>query len=312
VPDSRNQSPVSSSPGVRLLFRARPRRIRPTPSPVQHAHAHRTVPGTRVRLSWGSCSRKNATTSGAPAHPNSREAVREDEGRQTSVGAVLRVLAPLDGSGRARGASRALAEPAVYRGTPTLRGLVTCRSRPLGAALQSFPFPRSSSRSRGPVLPCGFATDCRQRGERSVSRSLSPSRQLFASGPPGGEPRRMSRDDGFPRSLGRAPRHTLVCRETLPFSFPPDSLVNSQHVRFEALLPPGVRSLATPSPWPGRGRRVGALLGISPRKPAPVATPGSVSHAGERDRGSWPRPRPSPRAQPSRLESETRAPTPGF
>ena len=68
---------------------------------------------SRVYLSWGSCSPRNAFTSGAPARPDGREANREDEGRQAFVGAVLRVLAPLDGSGCARGTARALAELAV-------------------------------------------------------------------------------------------------------------------------------------------------------------------------------------------------------
>jgi len=80
-----------------------------SPSPIRLAYAHRIVPGTRVRLSWGSCSPRNATTPVAPARPLGRDAVREDEGRQTLVGTVLRVLAPLDGSGCARGTTRALA-----------------------------------------------------------------------------------------------------------------------------------------------------------------------------------------------------------
>jgi len=134
------------------------------PSPARLAHARRIVPGTRVRLSWGSCSHRNAFTSGAPARPPGREAVREDGGCHTSAGAVLRVLAPLDGSSCARGTARALASSPLRRGAPTLRGLVTCRSRPFGAALQSFPFPGSRSRSRGTLLPCGFASDYRQRG----------------------------------------------------------------------------------------------------------------------------------------------------
>jgi len=92
------------------------------------------------------------------------EAVREDEGRQAFVGAVLRVLAPLDGSGCARGTARALASSPFRRGAPTLCGLVTCRSRLFGAALQSFPFPRSRTCSHRPLLPCGFASDHRQRG----------------------------------------------------------------------------------------------------------------------------------------------------
>jgi len=120
--------------------------------------------GSRVCLSWGSCSPRNAFTSGAPARPDGFEATREDGGRQTSVGAVLRVLAPLDGSGCARGTARTLASPPLRRGAPTLCGLVTCRSRLFGAALQSFPFPRSRTCSRRPLLPCGFASDYRQRG----------------------------------------------------------------------------------------------------------------------------------------------------
>jgi len=51
-------------------------------------------------------------------------------GCQTPTGSVLRVLAPLDGSGRARGTHEPLAEPAVRRVAPTLCGLVSCRSRP--------------------------------------------------------------------------------------------------------------------------------------------------------------------------------------
>jgi len=69
--------------------------------------------GSRVRLSWGSCSPRNAFTSGAPARPHGFDAAREDEGRQAFAGAVLRVLAPLDGSSCARGTARTLAEPAV-------------------------------------------------------------------------------------------------------------------------------------------------------------------------------------------------------
>jgi len=35
---------------------------------------------------------------------------------------------------------------------------------PTGVALQSFPFPRSRTRSRGPFLPCGFAQTAQRRG----------------------------------------------------------------------------------------------------------------------------------------------------
>jgi len=41
-----------------------------SPSPIRLACALLIVPGTRVRLSWGSCSPRNATTPGAPARPH--------------------------------------------------------------------------------------------------------------------------------------------------------------------------------------------------------------------------------------------------
>jgi len=60
-----------------------------------------------------------------------------------------------------------------------------------GVALQSFPFSRSRTRSRGPLLPCGFAFghpdhgSLRVHGARtarpSASRPLSPSRRHFAA-----------------------------------------------------------------------------------------------------------------------------------
>jgi len=155
---------VSSSPGVRLIFRARPRRIRPIPvsGPARSRAPDRSRDSGPPLL--GFLLPRNATTSGAPARPDGREAIREDEGRQAFVGAVLGDLAPLDGSGCARGTTRALASSPLHRGAPTLRGLVTCRSRLFGAALQSFPLPRSRSCSRRPLLPCGFASDYRQRG----------------------------------------------------------------------------------------------------------------------------------------------------
>jgi len=119
-----------------------------SPSPIQPAYARWIVSEIRVRLSWGSCSPRNATTSGAPAHPHSREAVREDEGCQAFVGAVLRVLAPLDGSGYARGTSRTLAELAVTPWRPDASRsyyipLASLWSRPPELSLPEEPYPLS-------------------------------------------------------------------------------------------------------------------------------------------------------------------------
>jgi hypothetical protein len=77
------------------------------------------------------------TTTTRSRGPRSRS--REGEGYQALTGAVLRVLAPLDGSGCTRGTHAPLAGPAVRRGAPTLRGLVPYRSRPLESPFRAFP-----------------------------------------------------------------------------------------------------------------------------------------------------------------------------
>jgi len=79
---------------------------------------------------------------------------REGEDYQALTGAVLRVLAPLDGSGCTRGThDQPLAELlAVRRGAPTLRGLVPCRSRPLESPYRAFP-----SRGAVPALAGPFS-----------------------------------------------------------------------------------------------------------------------------------------------------------
>jgi len=112
--------------------------------------------------------------SGCPGRLGDRS--EPGEGRQPLAGAVLRVLAPLDGSGTFAARARPLAgSRVVCRDNPTLRGLVPCRSRPW-SALQSFLFPGSRTRSRGPLLPCGFAFDHRQRGSGPASRDRFPRR----------------------------------------------------------------------------------------------------------------------------------------
>jgi len=79
-----------------------------------------------------------------------------------------------------------------------------------GAPLQSFPFPGSRTRSRGPLLPCGFASDCRRREAREVFAAAFPCRanSFAARARLATDPGRMSRDEGFLQSLGRPPRRT--------------------------------------------------------------------------------------------------------
>jgi len=87
--------------------------------------------------------------------------------------------------------------------------------------------------------------------------------------------------------------------------------VSRRHVRFEALLPPGVRSLHGLRPWPGGGRCAGALLGFFPSRACSSTTPGPVSRKGARYRGRAPISHVSGNPAP-RYVCETRAPTPGL
>jgi len=66
----------------------------------------------------------------------------------------------------------------------------------------------------------------------------------------------MSQDEGSLRSLGRPPRRARK-RDARTVPFPPTlgSLVSGQHARFEALLPPGVRSATTSSPGQAEAAR---------------------------------------------------------
>jgi hypothetical protein len=197
----------------------------------------------RDRLSWSSCSREHylrRVPRSYPPRPQSRS--RKGEDRQTPTGAVLRDLAPLDGSGRARGTHEPLAEPVVRRGAPTLRGLVSCRSRPWSRptelSLLEEPYPlsqascflagsRSTAQRRGRSE--GFAAPFADRAD------LSPQLARGLAGLEG-------RDDGSLESLGAA-------RHALPRSFTTSRLVSAglaglggRHARFEALLPSRVRS----------------------------------------------------------------------
>jgi len=95
----------------------------------------------------------------------------------------------------------------------------------------------------------------------------------------------MSRDDGFPRSLRRvAGSHSRVA-ENLSFPFMPGSPVSGRHARFEALLPPGVRSLTTRALARARASASVLSWAFSPPEHAPSMIPGSVSHGSTRCRG---------------------------
>jgi len=102
----------------------------------------------------------NTTTPGAPFAALRRSDSRWAKGCRPSAGAVLRVLAPLDGSGCTSRRSVPLARHAVGRDAPTLGGLVSCRSR-------SWSRPSELFTSRGAVP--AFAGLCFLAGSRSTA-----------------------------------------------------------------------------------------------------------------------------------------------
>jgi len=189
TPDSRNQGPGRSSPEVRFPCRAGPYPGCPCSGVAVAAHAAVRDPQARDRLSWGSCSLERTTT-GAPCRPGGPHygPAQVGEGRQAFTGAVLRVLAPLDGSGCARGTHTPLAEPVVRRGAPTFRGLVPCRSRPwsrpseLSLLEEPYPLSRACASLRVRVRPPNDAA------RPSSSRPVSPPRQPFCRDVPEGSP----------------------------------------------------------------------------------------------------------------------------
>jgi len=214
-PDSQNQGPVRSSPGVRLLFRALRVALRPSsPSPDQPACASRTVPGNSGPPLLGFLLPRTPLRRVPLSPVQPLPATREDEvlprprrcrpqGSRPSRRFWLRSRDSTDPCG----VRRFLVTP------PTLRGLIPCRSRPYGAALQSFPFPRSRTRSRGPfVAPLRVRNRPPPRNEAgSFATAFPGATALCPATRPEANRRRRSRDDGFPRSLGRPRRRTREC-----------------------------------------------------------------------------------------------------
>jgi len=216
-----------------------------SPPALPHRHVRRSGPersGSAGSASPGFASPSNATTSGAPyAAPVAEPPLRWTKDCRAFAGAVLRVLAPLDGSG-----------------TPRRFAALFHAARVPGDALQSFPLSRSRTRSRGPVLPCGFAFDRRRRDEQRASSVLSPWRRPFAAAGP--KARRThgpgSRFPAPPGKVRRARRSASTAAS--PRSSSSGSPVNGRHAHFEALLPSGVRSRGDPRP--GQGEVVGSVL----------------------------------------------------
>jgi hypothetical protein len=149
---TREPRPARSSLGVRFLFRALSRRVRPSPllrtGPLARTSSFQGIGSA----SPGVPAPTNTTTSGAPF----TAAIVPDRLGGRGWLPPPRRCRPQGSCPsrrfqlRSRHCTDPLRDPPLRRGAPTLCGLIPCRSRPFGAALQSFPFPRSRTRSRGP------------------------------------------------------------------------------------------------------------------------------------------------------------------
>jgi len=279
TPDSRNQGPGRSSPEVRFPCRAGPRPGCPCFGVAVAAHAA----GPR------------SASSGSPLLgfllPRTH-----DDGCPLSPGRSL--TGPL---GWVRVARPPPVPSSGFLPLSTVLAALAARTHPLrsmsfavaprrfaalfhaarvpGVALQSFPFPRSRTRSRGPVLPCGFAFDRPTARHARALRDQFPHRaNPFAAACPKAR-----------RTHGPGPWFLVVARRcqvrtpegtsTAPsVSNAPGSPDGSRHARFEALLSPRVRSrsIRTLAGVGSRGRCSPGLW--SPLEFAPAARGCGVLH----------------------------------
>lgn len=284
--------------------------LRPGPFEKEPCRSRASV---RVYLSWGSCSRGHFLRR-VPLlrHAPPLRALVGDEGCHTLVGAVLRVLAPLDGSGQARGSLEAF-RPRRSPWPPTLRGLLSCRSRP-------WSFPPELSLPEEPY-PLSQAT-CFLAGSRSTaafaategaSRPLSPVRADSSpvASPPGGGPGTTEPGRWFP-AIARPVASTHECAARAD-SFPSDAgLKGEQPPRpLRSLAPPGSPFCDDPS--------LGQAEAARRCSPGNLALQSSLHHGSGFGLSRRPtqearslEPREPPGAQPSRLHAATRTPTPGF
>lgn len=201
----------------------------------------RVVPEPCGSASRGVLAPTDAFTSGAPSSPRTPPC-------EGSRGTRVARLSSVPSSGflplstvpaSTRRVSRSL-DPAVCRGPQRFAAFFHAARVP-GASLQSFPFPRSRTRSRGPLLPCGFAFDRRQRSFlEKFTIAFAARAKLFAqSNPPEGGPGRMSRDEGSPRSL-RPVASTRRARRTCRPRLERTGLAGRRPARpLRSLAPPG-------------------------------------------------------------------------
>jgi len=143
----------------------------------------------RVRLSWSFCSRWTQLQQVPlfrPERPRGRPCGTRAATLSSDPSSGFLPLSTVSASSRL---ARGLLDPAVRHGPHCFAALFHA-AHVTGASLQSFPFPRSRTRSRGPLLPCGFAFDCRRRSARGSFTIDFPGRDdPLPRSPPESRPR---------------------------------------------------------------------------------------------------------------------------
>jgi len=152
--------------------------------------------------------------------------------------------------------ARGLLDPAVRRGPRRFAAFFHAARVP-GASLQSFPFPGSRTRSRGPFLPCGFAFDCRRRRARGTFTTAFP--VLRASSLPWSNP-----PEGGPGTHEPGRRFLAVASPVASTRLSAPHVPSPSHVLWARRLAAGTPASKLyspresvprrPRPWPGRGR----------------------------------------------------------
>jgi len=180
--DSRNVNYGRPSRGVQLSFRVLPFACRPRSFPA--SSLARPDPSRNAgSASRDCCSHERLRR--VPLSPRRRrDAFAEGEGCRSLTGTVLRVLAPLDGSGCFTARACSWPEHAARRDDPDA-------SRPCFMPLASLELPSRAFTFRGAVpalaglcFHAGSRFDCGRRDVPESSRSLSPPRRPFASARP--------------------------------------------------------------------------------------------------------------------------------
>jgi hypothetical protein len=232
-----------------------------------------------------------------------------DEGCHTLAGAVLRVLAPLDGSGCVRGTHGPLRGPPLSvtprRFAAFFHAARVPRSRPPELSLPGEPHPLSravaSLRVRGRPPPTRRTRDLRARFPHSAG-------PVAARGPeaPG---RLRGRESAFPRSLRSDKSELFRLR-------PPDQSLARRDSPVDAAVTPAAK-LCSPresvpaTPHPGRVKNEGPVLSWALSSPEPAPERSWVRSLACDPGQAEPGHRTAPEARPSRSRGETRASTPG-